>query len=452
MSNSAKKLMMPNKKTLVMGLGKSGVSTVCYLQRQCADYLVFDTRAAPVGLQQLQAQGISPELYLENFDDKLLSQVQEIILSPGLSLQEPLVQKALALGISVIGDVELFARQNTKPVIAITGSNGKSTVTKLVWEMALAAGHNAALGGNIGTPVLDLLQQDFDLYVLELSSFQLETLQSLKPVAATVLNISADHMDRYADLNAYAQAKLRLFDLSKCGVWNADDEMLREHCANRNDNLMVSFCQRAPASGQFGLIQSEGETWLAFGDEKLMATHEIPLVGKHNYANCLAALALGKAAGFPMQAMLAAIRNFKGLPHRAEVVLVQRQVTWVNDSKGTNVGATLAALEGMENPVILIAGGQGKGADFAPLGDGIASKVKLSILMGEDADQIEQAIAGRGQVARVDSLRAAIEVAKAAATPGDVVLLSPACASFDMFNNFEHRGEVFTKLVLELCQ
>ena len=349
-----------------------------------------------------------------------------------------------------MGDVEVFARQITKPVIAITGSNGKSTVTQLVWEMAREAGLNAALGGNIGTPVLDLLDNPTDLYVLELSSFQLETLSSLKPVSATVLNISADHMDRYADIEAYAAAKYRVFDQARCKIWNADDAMLQQHCANIEN--AISFTLQMPLAGQYGLISEKGVSWLAFGAEKLIDTNDIPLVGKHNYANCLAALALGKAAGFSQAAMLAAIRQFKGLPHRAALVLEKDGVRWINDSKGTNVGATLAALAGIENPVILIAGGQGKGADFSPLGDVIANRVKLCILMGEDAGLIEEAIAGRSPIQQVDSMKAAIEIAREAAKPGDLVLLSPACASFDMFNNFEHRGEMFAKSVLELCQ
>jgi UDP-N-acetylmuramoylalanine--D-glutamate ligase len=335
-------------------------------------------------------------------------------------------------------------------VIAVTGSNGKSTVTTLVAEMARASGRRVAVGGNLGTPALDLLatQQDAQLFVLELSSFQLETTSSLNAVVAVVLNISEDHMDRYADINEYAAAKQRVYQGNGMMIINADDP--RVVAMIEPGRPFIRFTLGEPAEGDFGLREVHGEVWLCHGRQPWLAATELRLPGRHNQANALAALALGHAAGLEQQAMLTALRQFSGLPHRCQWVAGINGVTWYNDSKATNVGATLAMIDGMPGPLVLIMGGQGKGQDFTPLAAALRHKVHSVILLGEAAPNLQQAIGDAASVQHADSMQQAVRLAAAAAQAGASVVLSPACASFDMFNNFEHRGEVFIQQVRRL--
>jgi UDP-N-acetylmuramoylalanine--D-glutamate ligase len=349
-------------------------------------------------------------------------------------------------GIEISGDIDLFAHEVSAPVVGITGSNGKSTVTTLLAAMANEAGVNAVAGGNIGLPVLDLLAAPQDLYVLELSSFQLESLHRLPMKAAVVLNVSADHMDRYADLNSYAASKQAIYDDAEIAVLNRDDPLAGR--LNTRQTNVIGFTLDKPQAGDFGVCSHDGEDWLCRDDEQLIAVAEIGIRGAHNVANALAALAIGTGLGLPRAAMLKTLKNFPGLPHRTQWVAQHNGINWYNDSKGTNVGATLAAIEGLPGTHVLIAGGQGKGADFSALRMA-AMRLRALVLIGEDADRIEQALHGVVALVRAKDMAEAVRLAAKYAQPGDNVLLSPACASFDMFNGFEHRGEVFMQTVRE---
>ncbi|HET8706613.1 MAG TPA: UDP-N-acetylmuramoyl-L-alanine--D-glutamate ligase, partial [Pseudomonadales bacterium] len=366
-------------------------------------------------------------------------------------LSEPAVREAVNKGISVVGDVELFCRQISAPIIAITGSNAKSTTTTLVYEMAKDAGIDVEIGGNIGVPVLDLLKREkqADLYVLELSSFQLETLHSLRAEVATVLNLSEDHMDRYADMNDYRMAKHRIYRSCKQAVFNRQDLLTAPLLPPATP--VWSFGLDKPDVKQFGVIEKDGEKWLAYFLEPLMPARELKIKGAHNTANALAALALGNAVGIPMNSMLKTLRNFAGLPHRAQFVAEIAGVTYFNDSKGTNVGATLAAIEGIgadaEGQILLLAGGQGKGQDFSPLAPACAKFAKCAILFGEDADKVAAALKNSIAIYLVSGLQQAVVKARELAAAGDAVLLSPACASLDMFKNYEDRGNQFVAAV-----
>jgi len=427
---------------------------------------VTDSRAHPASLDALREELPDVAVFVGGFDSAALAAAEQLVLSPGVSLREPAIAAAVQRGIPVVGDIELFARYARAPVVAVTGTNGKSTVTALVGAMAQAAGRSVRVGGNIGTPALDLLDREAehqmfagapaatsaiahgaapDLYVLELSSFQLETTYSLNAIAAAVLNVSADHMDRYRDLAEYAAAKQRIYHGDGVMVINADDPLVAAMA--EPGRRMLRFGLGEPETGDFGLRSQGDAIWLAQGDEALMPAHELRLVGQHNLANALAALALGSAVGIPNAAMVQALRRFSGLAHRMQWVAERDGVRWYNDSKGTNVGATLAALRGMAGPVILIAGGDGKGADFAPLRAVVADKARAVVLMGRDAGIVEAALAGAVPAVRAADMDDAVHKAGELAQRGDAVLLSPACASFDMFKNYEERGEAFMAAV-----
>jgi UDP-N-acetylmuramoylalanine--D-glutamate ligase len=385
------------------------------------------------------------------FDAEQLAQAAEIIISPGLSLHDPALTPALAAGVPIISEIELFARHRNAPVVAITGSNGKSTVTTLVGDMAKRAGWRVQVGGNLGTPALELWCQPApDLYVLELSSFQLETTSSLHPEAAVVLNISEDHLDRYATLAEYIAAKQRIYQGEGVMVLNADDPQVM--AMQQPGRKQLTFSLRADR-GDFHVCQSEGELWLASADELLLPATAMRLPSAIMRANALAALALGEAVSIPRLAMLDELREFRGLPHRCTWVANKQGVDWFDDSKGTNVGATVAALQGLEKPkqVILIAGGEGKGADFSPLQQVVAEHCRAIILIGRDAPLIANALGNVVPVHYANSMTEAVGQAAKLARAGDAVLLSPACASFDMFRNYEHRGEVFAEAVRQLA-
>jgi UDP-N-acetylmuramoylalanine--D-glutamate ligase len=438
--------------SVVVGLGKTGASCVRYLAKRGDQVSATDTRLAPPGLAQLGELSASVQLRLGGFDLSLLEGASQVLMSPGVSLDEPIARAARARGIDVLGDVELFARDVHAPVIGVTGTNGKSTVTTLVARMAAAAGRRVLAGGNLGEPALDLLGQPApDLYVLELSSFQLETTSSLKLQAAVVLNVSADHLDRYPSVAAYAQAKERIFSKASTVVLNADDPWVAAMRGRRTSSEAehVSFSiERTDAD--FSLIRSGGQIFLARRGEKLLDTASMKITGLHNAANALAALALGEAVGLPRSAMLEALQTFPGLSHRSSWVADIGGVRYIDDSKGTNVGATIAAVAGMPGPLVLIAGGEGKGQDFAPLGKAFQGKVREAVLIGKDALAIAAALEGICRTETVSSMEAAVSRAHRIAVAGDTVLLSPACASFDMFRDYGHRGDVFAAAVRKL--
>ncbi|OIQ86659.1 UDP-N-acetylmuramoylalanine--D-glutamate ligase [mine drainage metagenome] len=392
-------------------------------------------------------------LALGAFDERLLQQADIIVCSPGVALAEPAIAAAMARGIPVVGDVELFAQYKPEHarVIAITGANGKSTVTTLVGDMCRAAGLETVVAGNIGLPVLDALGlPEPDVYVLELSSFQLETTTSLQPDAATVLNVTEDHMDRYAGMAEYAGAKARVFHGHGVQVLNREDGWSRSMALPGRKEVSFGL-DLPPSHNDFGLLHRTGKTWLAQGETELLDLGEMKVAGLHNAANALAALALCRAIGLDYAPLLNALRTFQGLPHRVQRVAEKAGVAFYDDSKGTNVGATCAALAGMPCKVVLIAGGDAKGQDFSPLREPVARNARAVVLIGRDADRIRAALAGAG-VAIIDahSMEQAVLQAYQAAQPGDAVLLSPACASFDMFRNYVHRAEIFGAAVRAL--
>lgn len=434
---------------VVVGLGKTGLSCVRYLRQLGYKVAVNDTRTNPPNLAELHAEFPDVEVSLGQLDEPLLLTAHEIITSPGISIQELALVSAQNAGINIIGDIELFCRAVNKPIVAITGSNAKSTVTTLVGLMAQNAGVKVAVGGNLGTPVLELLNEDAELYVLELSSFQLETTHSLRAVAATVLNISEDHMDRYANLMAYHKAKHRIYRNCHFYVTNRQDMLTTPLLPDMIPH--TSFGLDTPDLRSYGIIKEQGKSYLAKGQTKLLDTSEMAIFGEHNMANALAALALGEAVNLPMDAMLHTLKTFTGLAHRCQLVATQQGIAWYNDSKGTNVGATLAAINGLgaaiSGKVILIAGGVGKGQDFSPLSSALAQYGKAVLLMGEDAPKIDQAVQADIAKIYVSDLNHAVKTAQQLAQAGDVVLLSPACASFDMFKHYEDRGEQFMALV-----
>jgi UDP-N-acetylmuramoylalanine--D-glutamate ligase len=434
--------------SVVVGLGKTGASCLRYFAKHAITASATDSRPAPPGLAELGALARTLDIRLGGFDLSLLDGASQVLMSPGVSLEEPIAQEARARGIEVLGDVELFARAVRAPVIGITGTNGKSTVTSLVAAMASAAGRRVLAGGNLGVPVLDLLEQPIpDLYVLELSSFQLETTNSLDLEAAVVLNVSADHLDRYASVDAYARAKARIFARAATVVLNADDARV---AAMRAAGPTTKTFSTQRADADYSLVRSGSRTLLARNGEGVLDIERMKITGLHNVANALAALALGDAAGLPLPAALSALEAFPGLPHRSQWVADIAGVRYVDDSKGTNVGATIAAVEGMPGPLVMIAGGLAKGQDFAPLAAAFKDKVRHAVLIGKDAEAIERALVGVCSVERAGSMDDAVAAAARAAHPKDTVLLSPACASLDMFRDYGHRGDVFAAAVHEL--
>jgi len=441
-------VIVSDRRTLVVGLGKTGLSCVRYLSEQGREVAVADSRAVPPGLDELRSNWPEVPVHLGRFDIDLFAGFNELVVSPGISIAEPAIAGAAERGARIRGDIDLFAEAADAPIIAITGSNGKTTVTTLVGEMAKAAGRKVEVGGNIGTPALDLLGRGADLYVLELSSFQLETTDELNALAATVLNVSDDHMDRYPNKMAYFQAKQRIFRGAKNAIVNLDDALSTPMARDNLRFLCFGFHRVNPDT--FSTRDDDQGTWITFGFDNLLLTSELGLLGHHNVSNVMAALALGHAAGFPMDSMLQVAREFHGLPHRCELIRSLDGVDYINDSKGTNVGATVAAIESLapeQGKVVLIAGGDGKGADFSPLEAPVALFCRAVVLIGTDADRIAEAIGSGVQTVRVGTLSEAVSAVRKAALAGDRVLLSPACASFDMFRDYQDRGDQFRTLV-----
>lgn len=441
-----------DRRTLVVGLGKTGLSCVRYLSAQGREIAVADSREAPPGLNDLRAGWPDVPVYLGQFDQELFAGFNELIVSPGISVAEPAIARAAEQGAWIRGDIDLFAEAADAPVVAITGSNGKTTVTTLLGEMARAAGRRVEVGGNIGTPALDLLGRGADLYVLELSSFQLETTAELNALAATVLNVSDDHLDRYPDKLAYFQAKQRIFRGCKNAIVNLDDALSTPMA---RDNLRFScfgFHRVNPQT--FSTREDDQGLWVTFGFDNILNASELKLMGRHNLSNVMAALALGQAAGLPMDAMQKAAREFGGLPHRCEFIRRFNGVDYINDSKGTNVGATVAAIESLapegDRQIVLIAGGEGKGAEFSALTGPIGTGCRAVVLIGADADRIAETLGPNPPVFRAASLAEAVKKSEALALEGDRILFSPACASFDMFRDYIDRGDQFRTLVQSL--
>ena len=441
-------------KTLIVGLGQTGLSCARFLAGQGVQVAVADSRSEPPGLEALHADYPDIAVFLGPFDERLFDSVERLVVSPGVPLSTPQIDAARRRGVPVIGDIELFARVVQAPVVAITGSNGKSTVTTLIGEMAGASGIRVAVGGNLGTPALDLLDDSVELYVLELSSFQLETTESLQAAVATVLNVSPDHMDRYADVDAYAAAKARVLRGAGVGVYNADDPVVA--AMGGADDAWYFTLGESQNDKMFGVCAIDGTDYLCRGEQPLLAAADLKIPGLHNRANALAALAIGTALGFDLGVMLEALRRFRGLPHRTEFVAEINGVSWYNDSKGTNVGASVAALEGLHkgdaSRTVLIAGGDCKGADFSALPAVLATCARGVVLIGRDAGRIAVVLPEGLTGEPAQDMDDAVVKAAAMARPGDRVLLSPACASFDMFTGYAQRGERFMQAVRRLVR
>jgi UDP-N-acetylmuramoylalanine--D-glutamate ligase len=439
---------------VIVGLGRSGLSCARYLHSRGWRLAVTDTRQQPPELARLTALDPAIPVSVGGLDTRLLDDAVCVVASPGVSLAEPFFVEARRRGLEVVGDVELFARAVDAPVVGITGTNGKSTVTTLLGRMAERAGSKVRVGGNLGEPALDLLgtgqePHPTQLYVLELSSFQLEATSSLDLKAAAVLNVSPDHLDRYASVEAYAEAKARIFARCDTAVINLDDPLVV--AMPRPGQRTLSFSLRASIGADYAVATRDVEWWLTRRGEPLLPVSAMKIKGLHNAANALAALALGEALGLAMPAMLTELAAFPGLPHRSQWVADIHGVTYINDSKGTTVGATIAAVSGMQGPLVMIAGGDGKNQDFALLADAFRGKVRHTVLIGRDASAIAAALQGVCTFQLCASLEEAVRSASRTAQPGDTVLLSPACASLDMFRDYTHRGAVFTQAVKELA-
>jgi UDP-N-acetylmuramoylalanine--D-glutamate ligase len=435
-------------RAIVVGLGKSGLSAVRYLRAQGARVAVTDTRATPPELARLRELDSHIDVRLGGFDAALLDHADLLVVSPGVPVRGEFFNAARARHLPVVGDVELFARATQAPVAGITGTNGKSTVTTLLGRIAARAGKQVRVGGNLGEPALDLLDRTAELYVLELSSYQLETTESLRLRAGVILNLSADHLDRYGTMDNYLAAKARLFRDCQTEVINADDALLQ--ALPPTASRRVAFSLQSESTATYQLLRQGADAWLCCEGERVLQVRELKLAGLHNVANALATLALSDALSLPRSAALTEFREFTGLPHRMQWVTEHRGVRYIDDSKGTNVGATLAAVDGLDGPLVLIAGGDGKGQEFAALAAAFRDKVRAVQLIGRDARAIGTALQGVCTVAYHDSLPAAVQAAALAAHSGDTVLLSPACASLDMFRDYAHRGAVFAAAVKEL--
>ncbi|PCI60907.1 MAG: UDP-N-acetylmuramoyl-L-alanine--D-glutamate ligase [Gammaproteobacteria bacterium] len=461
---------LQNKQIVILGVGITGLACVRFLHQQGLSFTVNDSRANAIDSAKFQQDYPNVQLILGDWNVEVLKQAHVIIASPGIDLNSTAIAPHISENCQVWGDVELFFQvindlQISVPTLAVTGSNGKSTVVSLLAHIAEKSDLNIALAGNIGKPIMDLLADvnaiaALDCLILELSSFQLETLHSMKACGATILNVSDDHLDRHKTLANYQKIKQSIYQQACTIVVNRDDK-LTQPLSNVNEQVLdtkqqtVSFGSNKPLAGQFGLVEINRQLHLSQGEKSLIKVTDLPLAGIHNALNCLAALALGQSAGWQLNAMVNALASFTGLAHRCQHVATNDGVLWINDSKATNVGATLAAIEGLaktktkQQQFILIAGGEGKGADFSPLQPAIAQSVDLLITLGKDGDKIAL-LSNKNK--QVNSLEQAVDLASEQVKQGDIVLLSPACASLDMFKNFAQRGDVFMQAVQQLPQ
>jgi UDP-N-acetylmuramoylalanine--D-glutamate ligase len=447
-------IIVTNRKTAILGMGATGISVASFFASKDMPFDFADSRNVPPNIDLVKVNYPQAEIALGSFDTDFLCRYDRLIVSPGISLAESALVKAKQQGVELLGDLELFLEQAEAPVVAITGSNGKSTVTALLGKMAADSGISVGIGGNLGTPMLDLLDHSHKLYVIEVSSFQLELLNDSRGAISCLLNISPDHLDRYKNLQEYHTAKHRIFRGASKVIVNREDVLTRPLISTQIP--MIGFGLNQPDLGSFGILEGIKDGYLSYGIERLMRVDQVALKGTHNIANALAALALGYSVDLPMQGMLDTLKTYKGLPHRCQSIAQINNVSFINDSKATNTGATIAAIKGFGNPnsknIVLIAGGQAKGQDFSSLSAEITAFVKLTILIGEDANQLAAALDGSCEIKYSDSLDEAIIQANHSAISGDTVLLSPACASFDMFDGFEHRGYCFETAVNALIE
>lgn len=441
--NAAKKNKV-KRKDLVLGLGATGLSIGRYLQREGRDAIFFDSREEPPGLEELEA--LWPDAKVLLGDVELPANIDRVIASPGIEDGHSLLEAARKAKLEVISDIELFARDAKVPFVAVTGSNGKSTVTTLLFHMCQAAGRDALAGGNLGEPALDLLTAESpELYVVELSSFQLQRTAKLPAKVAVLLNITPDHLDWHADENEYREAKYRVFREAEAAVINRADEAAAarvKHISN-----VISFGFDAPGDGHYGIRREDDENFLVRGESVLLAVSELALIGRHNQANALAALAAGEILGLDMQSMLQVLCEFPGLPHRMQFVRRVAAVDYVNDSKATNVAAAVASIESVDGMLVLIAGGDGKGGDFTALSDSLENKLRAAVLIGRDAEKINAALDTIVPTYFAQDMKDAVQQAAAYAESDDTVLLAPACASLDQFDNYAARGDAFCESV-----
>jgi UDP-N-acetylmuramoylalanine--D-glutamate ligase len=446
-------LIATDNKRIVVGLGATGISCVRHLAKLGVPFAVADNREQPPALAELQQAFPDVPVYLGEFDKQLFCSADELIISPGVALDEPAIASAIRASVNISGDIDLFVAAAKAPIVAITGSNGKSTVTTLVADMARAAGMRVAVGGNLGEPALNLLSDDVELYVLELSSFQLERCARVNAHVACVLNVSPDHMDRYVDLQAYHRAKHRIFIGAKTAIVNRDESLSQPLLT---EGMGIGrFGLGQPDLHDYGVIKQSDGDYLAFGVKPLLPISEIKIAGRHNLSNVLAALAIAHMANINQDAALTAVKNFHGLAHRCQYVAVINGVTYYNDSKGTNVGATIAAVQGVcggaDRKVVLILGGVAKGADFSPLREVVEHYARACVFIGEASLELNEVLAGLN-TADALTMTDAVYTASQLAETGDIVLLSPACASFDMFTGYAQRGEIFSAAVMQLAQ
>ena len=438
-------------RTVVVGLGDSGFACVRHLQAAGGQVMVLDTRQRPPHAERLRRDYPDVPGYFGGLPSDWLIDADQVVLSPGIDPRLPALQPVVEAGIPVIGEIELFARSVNAPVMAITGSNGKSTVTTMIGAMAEAAGVSAAVGGNLGPPALDLLHQqpDASLFILELSSFQLESTQSLQPMAAAVLNLSPDHLDRYDGVSDYADAKARILKGAELAILNADDPMVTGMA--KSSQTTVWFSSEGPSRGaRWTLDGHRSDLWISRAGERFLPVTALAAGGRHNAVNAMAALALGEAAGFSADAMCLALREFRGLPHRMECLGQRRGRLWINDSKATNVGAAVAAVASVDTPVVLVAGGDGKGQRFQALAAALQDRGRAAVVYGKDREEMAAALRAAAPVDQTTDLDEAVNRALALSRPGDTVLLSPACASLDQFSSYRARGARFRELVEEL--
>ena len=431
-----------NAHNLVFGLGATGLSVARYLTRNGIDAVFVDSRSEPPALHELRELLPNADVVLGDCGDVGLTSINRIIASPGVADTEPLLASARKSGIDVVSDIELFAQDAIAPIVAVTGSNGKSTVTTLIALMCDAAGRTALAGANLGEPALDLLQQDKpDFYVLELSSFQLQRTNSLPAKVAVLLNVTADHLDWHESEKNYRHAKYRIFKNADSAVIGRADPDIAKHVGK--DARVISFGADAPEKGHYGLREEDGTTFLARGDQLLLATTDLALVGRHNILNALAALAAGELMGLNLTAMLQVLAEFPGLAHRMQLVASKKGIDFINDSKATNVSAAGASIKSIDGIIVLIAGGEAKGGDFNDLSEALRGRLRAAVLIGSDANQIANALGNQAPIHIVSDIDEAVARAAAYAQSGDTVLLAPACASFDQFPNYMARGDAF---------
>jgi UDP-N-acetylmuramoylalanine--D-glutamate ligase len=433
--------------TLVFGMGLTGASCARYFAARDIQAEFIDTRESPSGMQAILDAMPRARLRIGAQAEELPDSVERIVLSPGVSLQVPMLVQARVRGIEVVSDIDLFFAECRAPVVAVTGSNGKSTVTAMTGHALRAAGWSTAVGGNIGTPALDLLESSHDAYVLELSSFQLERTRPVPAHAAVLLNVSSDHLDRHRGIGEYARAKARIYAACRHAVVNRDEPGLAQWVPEGTPT--TSFGLGTPGPEEFGIRIASGVEQFACGEALLGNVRDLQLAGRHNISNALAALALGSALGAEPRGMVQGLKRFPGLPHRMQTVAQKNGVTWIDDSKATNVAAALASISGVGDPLILIAGGDGKGAEFGPLAAALAGRSSFAILLGKDRARLAEALRDACQVQLVSDMYEAVAAASTRARAGHTVLLAPACSSLDMFHGFEQRGEIFAAAIEE---